>query len=97
MILHPAVQSNFIRSEAVNILGIKMEKINILISGLNDSLFNVESCMTTCLLNLTDDFKCSVDLLIVPKITGISFSRTFLHILLGAELFFYFLKEGKIC
>ena len=118
-ILDSAAQSNFISSEAAN-LGIKKEKINILISRLNDSSFNIKFCMTTCLSNLNGYFKCSVDLLIVLKITGIPHSRISnisdlnfspnltladphfyepnkVRILLGAELFFYFLKEGKIC
>lgn len=118
-ILDSAAQSNFVTSEAARALGIRKEKVNVPISGLNECSLNVKSKMNAHLSDANDNSKWLVDLLIVPKITDItpptqlnSFKIKIPHnitladpefnkvnkiqILLGAELFFHFLKSEKI-
>jgi hypothetical protein len=118
-ILDSAAQSNFITHEAANALGIKKQKVNVPICGLNDGVFTCKSQLSSQLSNANDECKWHLDFLIVPKITDVTPSRYLnvsklnvpkhvcladpefhkpgrIQLLLGAELFFDFLRTDKI-
>ncbi|XP_054709666.1 uncharacterized protein LOC129219330 [Uloborus diversus] len=117
-ILDCASESSFISVRAAEALGLKRERINIPISGLNDSALNIKKKISAHLSNKGDDSHWEIDLLIVPKITDFTPSKKIniahlnipndvcladpafyipqkVDILLGAELFFAFLKADK--
>ena len=68
-ILDSASQSNFITTEVANFLGLRRRKVCTLISGLNNKVFNVKSQITAEISDKNSEYRWSVDLLIVPKIT----------------------------
>ncbi|GFT01227.1 integrase catalytic domain-containing protein [Trichonephila clavipes] len=118
-ILDCASESSFISSSSAEALGLQEEKINIVISGLNDPSIYIRKKISAQISKARNDSQWEIDLLLVPKISHFSPSKriniahlnipsnihladpTFsilqrVNLLLGAELFFAFLKGDTI-
>nr|XP_042913527.1 uncharacterized protein LOC122273550 [Parasteatoda tepidariorum] len=111
-------QSNYLNSDTCFDLGLKREKINISVSGLGENKMNVKWKATSLICNKDLSFSSQVELLIVPRITGLIPSTPIkisehlipdralladpnfeipskINMIIGAELFYDILKEGK--
>ncbi|GBN10218.1 hypothetical protein AVEN_51705-1 [Araneus ventricosus] len=61
---------SFLKRDCVEMLGLKKEKRNILVSGLNDSSIPIKSQVTAMITNENKSYVRSLNFLVVPKITG---------------------------
>ncbi|CAL1262782.1 unnamed protein product [Larinioides sclopetarius] len=68
-ILDSASESSFISSRAADALGLPKERINIPVSGLNDSAINIKRKISSQISNEKNDSQWEIDLMIVPKIS----------------------------
>ncbi|GBM61083.1 hypothetical protein AVEN_191772-1 [Araneus ventricosus] len=62
---------NLMASDFANTLGLKKEKINIPVSGISDTAFNVKRKSTSTILNSDGSFSATLDFLVIPKITDL--------------------------
>ncbi|KFM68821.1 hypothetical protein X975_18425, partial [Stegodyphus mimosarum] len=62
-------------TRAAYALGLKKEKINVRVSGLNDTLLNITKKVSAYLSNESNDSHWEIDLLIVPNKTNITSSK----------------------
>ncbi|GFW18304.1 uncharacterized protein TNCV_4008431 [Trichonephila clavipes] len=74
-VLGSASESSFLSSAAAHILGLKIERVNIPICGLNESSLNVKKKVTTVLSDENNDSFWEIDLLIVPNIANLTPSK----------------------
>ncbi|KFM74595.1 hypothetical protein X975_22117, partial [Stegodyphus mimosarum] len=74
-ILDSASESSFMTTRAADALGLKKEKINVPISGLNDTPLNIKKKVSAYLSNESNDSHWEIDLLIVPNITNFTPSK----------------------
>ncbi|GBN40280.1 hypothetical protein AVEN_182684-1 [Araneus ventricosus] len=61
---------SFLKRDCVEMLGLKKEKTNILVSGLNDSSIPIKSQLTAMITNENKSYVRSLNFLAVPKITA---------------------------
>ncbi|GBM25047.1 hypothetical protein AVEN_96637-1 [Araneus ventricosus] len=62
---------NLMSSDVASTLGLKKEKINILVSGISDTAVNVKRKSTSIILNCDCSFSANLDFLMIPKITDL--------------------------
>ncbi|GBN15570.1 hypothetical protein AVEN_55008-1 [Araneus ventricosus] len=74
-ILDCASESSFISSNAANVLGLKKQKVNIPICGLNDASININRRISAQISNAKNDSQWDIDFLLVPKISHLSPSK----------------------
>ncbi|GFQ84404.1 uncharacterized protein TNCT_697471 [Trichonephila clavata] len=72
-ILDCASESSFISSRSAEALGLRKEKINIPISGLNDASIYIRKNISAQISNARNDSQWEIDLLLVPKISHFFF------------------------
>ncbi|CAL1274982.1 unnamed protein product [Larinioides sclopetarius] len=70
-LLDAGSQMSFLKRDCVEMLGLKKEKTNILVSGLNDSSIPIKSRVTAVISNENKSYVRSLDFLVVPKITAV--------------------------
>ncbi|GBN43172.1 hypothetical protein AVEN_58849-1 [Araneus ventricosus] len=69
-LLDAGSQMSFLKRDCVEMLGLKKEKTNILVSGLNDSSIPIKSQLTAMITNENKSYVRSLNFLAVPKITA---------------------------
>ncbi|GBM85144.1 hypothetical protein AVEN_85619-1, partial [Araneus ventricosus] len=69
-LLDAGSQMSFLKRDCVEMLGLKKEKTNILVSGLNDSSIPIKSQVTAMITNENKSYVRSLNFLVVPKITA---------------------------
>ncbi|GFS80306.1 uncharacterized protein TNCV_3447581 [Trichonephila clavipes] len=69
--------SNFISQQCMNRLNLKREKINILVSGLNNSELTIKSCVNATIANRGNSYETNADIFVVPRITDMIPSQPF--------------------
>ncbi|GBO10843.1 hypothetical protein AVEN_104994-1 [Araneus ventricosus] len=69
-LLDAGSQMSFLKRDCVEMLGLKKEKTNILVSGLNDSSIPIKSQVTAIITNENKSYVQSLNFLVVPKITA---------------------------
>ncbi|GFV94481.1 integrase catalytic domain-containing protein [Trichonephila clavipes] len=69
--------SNFISQQCINRLNLKREKINILVSGLNNSELTIKSRVNATIANRGNSYETNADLFVVPRITDMIPSQPF--------------------
>ncbi|GBL65865.1 hypothetical protein AVEN_6515-1 [Araneus ventricosus] len=70
-ILDSGSMCNLMASDFANTLGLKKVKINIPVSGISDTAFNVKRKSTSTILNSDGSFFATLDFLVIPKITDL--------------------------
>lgn len=71
-ILDTGSEISAISYDAFNVLGLKGYNVNSLISGLNSSVFKVKKGLTTEISNKSGNFRKTINMLVVPKITDLT-------------------------
>ncbi|GFR10164.1 DUF1758 domain-containing protein [Trichonephila clavata] len=74
-ILDSASQASFITNNCANLLGLKRNKINIPVGGLNGATATVGQQVNTVLSSKNNEFVMDIEFLIVPKITDLTPSQ----------------------
>ncbi|GFT01982.1 integrase catalytic domain-containing protein [Trichonephila clavipes] len=74
-VLDSASESSFLSSAAAHILGLKRERVNIPICGLNESSLNVKKKVIAVLSDENNDSFWEIDLLIVPNTANLTPSK----------------------
>ncbi|GFV99613.1 integrase catalytic domain-containing protein [Trichonephila clavipes] len=69
--------SNFISQQCMNRLNLKREKINILVSGLNNSELTIKSRVNATIANRGNSYETNADFFVVPRITDMIPSQPF--------------------
>ncbi|GFV86403.1 integrase catalytic domain-containing protein [Trichonephila clavipes] len=69
--------SNFISQQCMNRLNLKREKINILVSGLNNSELTIKSRVIATIANRGNSYETNADFFVVPRITDMIPSQPF--------------------
>ncbi|GFT95497.1 DUF1758 domain-containing protein [Trichonephila clavipes] len=69
--------SNFISQQCMNRLNLKREKINILVSGLNNSELTIKSRVNATIANRGNSYETNADFFVVPRITDVIPSQPF--------------------
>ncbi|GFW16296.1 integrase catalytic domain-containing protein [Trichonephila clavipes] len=69
--------SNFISQQCMNRLNLKREKINILVSGLNNSELMIKSHVNATIANRGNSYETNADFFVVPRITDMIPSQPF--------------------
>ncbi|GFW56013.1 uncharacterized protein TNCV_374191 [Trichonephila clavipes] len=69
--------SNFISQQCMNRLNLKREKINILVSGLNNSELTIKSRVNATIANRGNSYETNEDFFVVPRITDMIPSQPF--------------------
>ncbi|GFS50021.1 integrase catalytic domain-containing protein [Trichonephila clavipes] len=69
--------SNFISQQCMNRLNLKREKINILVSGLNNSGLTIKSRVNATIANRGNSYETNADFFVVPRITDVIPSQPF--------------------
>ncbi|GFX01589.1 DUF1758 domain-containing protein [Trichonephila clavipes] len=69
--------SNFISQQCINRLNLKREKINILVSGLNNSELTIKSRVNATIANRGNSYETNADFFVVPRITDMIPSQPF--------------------
>ncbi|GFX98310.1 integrase catalytic domain-containing protein [Trichonephila clavipes] len=69
--------SNFISQQCMNRLNLKREKINILVSGLNNSELTIKSRVNATIANRGNSYETNADFFVVPQITDMIPSQPF--------------------
>ncbi|GFX51778.1 DUF1758 domain-containing protein [Trichonephila clavipes] len=69
--------SNFISQQCKNRLNLKREKINILVSGLNNSELTIKSRVNATIANRGNSYETNADFFVVPRITDMIPSQPF--------------------
>ncbi|XP_058817812.1 uncharacterized protein LOC131681118 [Topomyia yanbarensis] len=117
-LLDSGSDSNLMTEEFARKINIRMESINIPISGLNNTETYVKYRLSTKIKSRVNAFDATLEFLVVPKITKLPIIELDTHawpiptgtvladpsfnkpdeiqIILGAELFFDLLKEGRM-
>lgn len=75
ILLDSGSMSHFISKECTDRLQLRRNKINIVVSGLNDSAIAVRSQVSATLINKSRTFRTDLDLLVVPRITDLTPSK----------------------
>ncbi|GFT39901.1 integrase catalytic domain-containing protein [Trichonephila clavipes] len=69
--------SSFISQQCMNRLNLKREKINILVSGLNNSELTIKSRVNATIANRGNSYETNADFFVVPRITDMIPSQPF--------------------
>ncbi|GFW04465.1 integrase catalytic domain-containing protein [Trichonephila clavipes] len=75
--------SNFISQQCMNRLNLKREKINILVSGLNNSELTIKSRVNATIANRGNSYETNADFFVVPRITDMIPSQPFNNTVFG--------------